>query len=268
MISSPDPNTGRIVGIALVVTKLEAAIAFYSEGLGFALEGRSDTGGNGSAALSLGGVRLRLDQPSSPGIPYPAERSANDPWFQHFAIRVADMDAAFTRLSGTPFTAISTGGPQQLPARSGSVIAFKFRDPDGHPLELSHYPAAPPPAGRSPFLTIDHSAIAVSDLDASIALYCDRLGFRVAAQLVNQGPTQWRLDGLDGAVVDIVVLKPAGAGPHLELLRYRTPSPAAPLEGVGPNDIAATRLLVSAADGGGEVLTDPDGHLVELVEPR
>ena len=271
MISSPDPDqnpdTGRIVGIALVVTKLEAAIAFYSEGLGFALEGRSDTGGNGSAALSLGGVRLRLDQPSSPGIPYPAERSANDPWFQHFAIRVTDMDAAFTRLSGTPFTAISTGGPQQLPARSGSVIAFKFRDPDGHPLELSHYPGAPRPAGRSPFLTIDHSAIAVSDLDASIAFYRDRLDFRVAAQLVNQGPTQWRLDGLHGAVVDIVVLKPAGAGPHLELLRYRTPSPAAPLECTVPNDIAATRLLVSAPDCGGEVLTDPDGHLVELVKP-
>ena len=128
MISSPDPETGpdasRIVGIALVVAELDAAIAFYREGLGFALETRSDAGGNASAALSLGGVRLRLDQPSSPGRPYPADRTANDPWFQHFAIRVADMDAAFTRLSTEPFTAISSGGPQQLPASSGSVIAF------------------------------------------------------------------------------------------------------------------------------------------------
>ena len=268
MISLPEPGVGRIEGIALIVADLEAAIGFYSEGLGFALERRSDGGAEASATLSLGGVTLRLDQSVSPGRPYPAKRSANDPWFQHFAIRVADMDAAYARLSAESFTPISTSGPQQLPASSGSVVAFKFRDPDGHPLELSHYPGEPPSHdGSSPFLAIDHSAIAVSDVEASIAFYRDRLGFRVAEQLVNQGPTQWRLDGLDGAVVDIVVLKPPAAGPHLELLYYRTPSQAAPLEGIVPNDIAATRLLVSAADGGRDVLTDPDGHLVELVKP-
>jgi catechol 2,3-dioxygenase-like lactoylglutathione lyase family enzyme len=264
MRNSPDPDTGGIVGIALVVTDLDAAIAFYRDGLGFALEKSRDAG----AALSLGGVMLRLDQPSSPGRSYPAARFANDPWFQHFAIRVADMDSAFAQLSSQPFTAISSGGPQHLPASSGSVIAYKFRDPDGHPLELSHYPGALPNADESPFLAIDHSAIAVSDLDASIAFYRDRLGFRVAEQLVNQGPTQWRLDGLDGALVNIVVLRPPAAGPHLELLHYRAPAPVAAPAAIAPNDIAATRLLVNAARGHGEILNDPDGHLVELVEPH
>jgi catechol 2,3-dioxygenase-like lactoylglutathione lyase family enzyme len=262
--SSPAPDIGRIEGVALIVADLEAAIGFYHDGLGFALDARSCTG----ATLSLGGVTLRLDLPAQPGRPYPSERSANDPWFQHFAIRVADMNAAYARLSAQTFTAISGDGPQQLPASSGSVIAFKFRDPDGHPLELSHYPGQPQSCDGSPFLSIDHSAIAVGNLQASTAFYRDRLGFRLAERLVNQGPTQWRLDGMEGALVDIVVLRPPAAGPHLELLHYRFPVSVVPPAAIAPNDISATRLLVSKAGGHLGILTDPDGHMVELVEPR
>ena len=257
-----------IHGIALIVADLEAATAFYCNGLGFTFEAQPGaTGANSaSAMLNLGGITLRLEQPASPGVPYPAERAANDPWFQHFAIRVADMNAAYDRLSGQPFNAISVGGPQQLPANSGSVIAFKFRDPDGHPLELSHYPGELHATKSSPFLGIDHSAVAVSDIDASIKFYGEQLGFRMADRLVNQGPTQWRLDGLGGVVVDIAVLKPPGPGPHLELLHYRSPSRRAPRSGTAMNDIVATRLLVTAEVGG--ILTDPDGHLIELVQTR
>ena len=263
---SPDCDPRRISGIALIVADLDAAIAFYCVGLGFALVGRiGETGADASATLALGGVTLRLDQPRLPGRSYPAERSANDPWFQHFAIRVADMDAAYARLSGQPFTAISIDGPQQLPASSGSVIAFKFRDPDGHPLELSHFPDEPPTIDGSLFLAIDHSAVAVSNIDASIAFYIEELGFRVAERVVNQGPTQWRLDGLDRAVVDIIVLKPPALGPHLELLHYQTPIPSTSTSEMAQSDIAATRLLVTARSFR-EILTDPDGHLIELVE--
>ena len=266
---SPRIVVNRIAGIALVVADLERSIIFYCEGLGFRVESRGASDGANAitAILSLGGVLLRLDQPASLGAAYPAKRSANDPWFQHFAIRVADMDAAWARLSGHHSEPISTGGPQRLPASSGSVIAYKFRDPDGHPLELSQYPDEEEGSDGSPFLAVDHSAIAVSNLDASIFFYGERLGFRLAERLVNQGPTQWRLDGLDGAVVDIVVLKPPAAGPHLELLHYRSPSPTAPLADVAKNDIVATRLLVTASNGG-DLLMDPDGHLVECVEAR
>jgi catechol 2,3-dioxygenase-like lactoylglutathione lyase family enzyme len=174
----------------LVVADLAAAIAFYRVRLGIALvEWGRAAGAYGSATLSLAVVTLRLEQPAHPGRRYPSEGSANDPWPQHFAIRVADVGAAYARLSEQPFTAISTGGSQELPASSGSVIAFKFRDSDGHPLEQSHYSDERPTTG-SLFLSIDHSAIAVRDIEASIASYRDRLGFRVAERLINQGPTQ------------------------------------------------------------------------------
>jgi catechol 2,3-dioxygenase-like lactoylglutathione lyase family enzyme len=92
------------------------------------------------ATLRLGEETLHLVRPNRLGRAYPEPQAANDPWFQHFAIAVSDAAAAFERLSRMPFTPISRGGPIQLPPSSGSVIAYKFRDPDGHPLELSQFP--------------------------------------------------------------------------------------------------------------------------------
>ena len=194
-------TTGALIhGIALVVSDLERSVAFYCNGLGFALNGRGEGGSPASteALLDLGGVSLRLIQFAAPGAPYPSGALANDPWFQHFAIRVRDMGEAYARLlSHGGHIAISTGGPQQLPPSTGSVIAYKFRDPDGHPLELSHLPGRTTPRSGSLFIAIDHSAIVVSDVDKSVAFYTERLGFDVAGRSINQGPSQWRLDGLD-----------------------------------------------------------------------
>ncbi len=49
-------------------------------------------------------------------------------------------------LRGARLDANLAAGPERLPARSGGVSAFKFRDPDGHPLELLAFPpeAVPP----------------------------------------------------------------------------------------------------------------------------
>jgi catechol 2,3-dioxygenase-like lactoylglutathione lyase family enzyme len=206
-----------------------------------------------------------------PGAAYPIPCAANDPWFQHFAINVSDMAAADAQLSRYSRGPISVGGPQLLAPSTGSVTAYKFRDPEGHPLELSFNPAAAGATGAAtssnaasvakPFIGIDHTAIVVADPDASIAFYT-KLGFRLTKRLVNTGPEQDRLDGLVDVELDIIVLT-AAAGPHLELLRYRRPLPGPPVE-VAPSDIAATRLVLS---GTGEVgrRRDPDGHWLELV---
>ena len=126
------------------------------------------------------------------------------------------MPGAFARLARFAAAAISCGGPQLLPHRSGGATAYKFRDPDGHPLELIRFADAV--AGG-----IDHSAIAVTDAGRSIEFYRDRLGLTVGARQVNTGPEQDRLDGLTGAEVDVVALEPRQATPHVELLAYRTP---------------------------------------------
>ena len=241
-----------IRGIALNVADVAQATAFYSA-FGFAT--------TAPGRLAFGGVVLDLT--AATGAPYPEPRHANDPWFQHFAIAVADIGRAAAVALAAGATAISAGGPQLLPPNTGGVTAWKFRDPDGHPLELSLIPGSAwlqSAAAGAVFLGVDHTAVAVADLAASRAWYEAR-GFAETGRSLNTGPEQDRLDGLDGVAVDIVALAPPGAGPHLELLAYRTPRPAAPRP-VGDGDVAATRTLLS----GGGAARDPDGHRLALTE--
>ncbi len=172
--------------------------------------------------MRLGQQRVAFVQADPPGATYPIGADATDPVFQHLAIVVRDMAAASATLAATP---ISRNGPQVLPPSTGGVAAYKFRDPDGHPLELIHFPGGE--AARrwadAPglFLGIDHSAITVTDLDGTIGFLTEGLGLTVSERGLNQGPEQARLDGLDDPVVDVVALAPPDPEPHVELLHYQ-----------------------------------------------
>jgi hypothetical protein len=71
----------------------------------------------------------------------PGRYRCDDLRFKHIAIVVADMESAYLRLRACQgWTAITRPAPQRLPANSGGVTASKFRDPEGHPLELLAFP--------------------------------------------------------------------------------------------------------------------------------
>jgi len=278
--------------VSRVVADLARAEAFYRGALGFrrigawpldpilaAMLGAGDATAR-QVVLRLGAQEIALVQFEPPGAPYPADRRSNDLWFQHLAIVVSDMGEAWRRLSVWVPELISVCGPQTLPPRNGSVVALKFRDPDGHPLELIHFPAGQgragwqDNAGESPFLGIDHSAIAVSACAESQAFY-EELGFSAASRSENFGPAQARLDGLAGARVTVIGLRPPDdAAMGLELLGY-TP-PGRPMPAMGARDIAAdwVTLLVPGLCGGtplsdgtsAKLLCDPDGHKMLLVK--
>jgi catechol 2,3-dioxygenase-like lactoylglutathione lyase family enzyme len=256
----------RITGIALVTTDLARACTFYEQALGFDPISSARYDRAEIATLRLGEETLNLVRPDRLGRAYPEAQAANDPWFQHFAIAVSDAAAAFERLSRVPFTPISRGGPVLLPPSSGSVIAYKFRDPDGHPLELSQFPDDRWTRRRTapgPFRGIDHTAVAVADLELSLAFYSGTLGFELTARGVNTGLSQDALDGLDGAEVEIAVLSPPSSkGPHLELLHYLSPWPVKGREAVQIEDVAATRTIITGEDLPSATLRDPDGHII------
>jgi catechol 2,3-dioxygenase-like lactoylglutathione lyase family enzyme len=253
----------RLERITLTTADLSKTEAFYRDGLGFTTVSRRMlddpawqhlVGVPGAVVESLvmriGDEEVEFQRYSVAGRPYPADSRSADRWFQHFAIVVSDIDRAYAHLrQHVPLVPISDGGPQTLPPQNGFVQAFKFRDPDGHPLELLHFPAGTGrPTWNAPgrdglFLGIDHSAIGVSDTPQSQAFY-ESLGLKAAYRIVNRGPTQERLDGTFNAVVKISgFLPPAGAGPGVEFLDYRVPSNGRPAPvDTAANDIAHVHL--------------------------
>jgi len=261
------------------VSNLARLTAFYRDALGF----EPTVPGSGTAQLlRLGEQEIELTLTDG------ARRLSGtgaDPWFQHIAVVTSDIDAAVARALRHGGVPISRGGAQRLPPEAGSVAAFKFRDPDGHPLELIQFPPGSPWDTGAAGLTLgyDHSALSVVDTDRSIAFYTELLGFRVTARQVNHGPAQDRLDGMDGVHVDVLTLMPAGRGtPHVELLGYRGANAAIPLWDVG--DIVADRLVLQvgdlsnlagllaaaghqpfASDGGSLLVRDPSGHVLMCV---
>jgi catechol 2,3-dioxygenase-like lactoylglutathione lyase family enzyme len=281
-MSSDPPLQGQVLtaiaGFRLVTADLPRLSRFYCDVLGFVADGSEQAvsgdelhllGLRGSARrqmLRLGDQCVAIEQYDPPGRPYPADDDAACLCFQHLALVVGHMATAYQRVRGA--TAISACGPQRLPAAAGGVHAYKFRDPDGHPLEFLQFPDdARPKAWRGkPAIPtqiafgIDHSAISVADANASVAFY-SALGVKQGGRAVNHGAEQERLDALCNVQVVVTPMRPVNATPHLELLGYcRAHVAAKPV--MQANDIAATRIVWRGTYAA--LLSDPDGHLQQI----
>jgi catechol 2,3-dioxygenase-like lactoylglutathione lyase family enzyme len=255
--------------------------------------------------LRLGDEFLELTDYLHPeGRPAPADWRSNDRWFQHVAIIVRDMDSAFARLQSAGVRHASAAGPQTLPdwnRSAGGIRAFYFRDPDDHPLEILWFPPGKglakwqEPSERL-FLGIDHTAIVVKDTRRSLAFYRDALGLDIAGASENYGPEQEKLNNVPGARLRITSLR-ADRGPGIEFLEYRAPRNGRnyPAD-VRSNDVVHWQTRLVIPDGGtaaarldaeraefvspgaigiestgagtlGLQVRDPDGHVLQLVEP-
>lgn len=271
-------------GISRVVSELGRSETFYRQALGFEVLSRRPPDRDLLSALGISAaeeVVLRLGddvvslvQCAEAGQPYPAGSRSSDLWFQHIAIVVSDIDVAYDHLARhSDWRPISQGGPQHLPPSSGGVWAFKFRDPDDHPLELICFPSGEGRAvwhrtmSRALFLGIDHSALSVSSADRSLDFYRSH-GFKVTNRSLNRGAAQGRLDDLPHVQARVTALRPASAGgPGLELLAYDPPG--RPLATTTANDLLTDWVTVAVNPSLGAlpvVVRDPDGHRLVLVD--
>jgi catechol 2,3-dioxygenase-like lactoylglutathione lyase family enzyme len=309
------PLVTGVDSVTIVVGDLDGSVSFYSDVLTFSKVREYEAAGEawerleGVFPVRLRGARMRLGSEeidlveflAPEGRPIPPDARSNDRTFQHVAIIVSDMRAAYARLRENRVRHASSG-PQRLPdwnPNAGGIEAFYFKDPDGHALEVLAFPAGKgDPRWQAKdrlFLGIDHTAIVVSDTEASLRFYRDALGLRVAGASENWGPEQERLNAVFGARLRITGLR-ASSGPGIEFLEYLAPSGgrARPTD-LAPNDLAAwqTRLRVrdaTAAESAlrsarapllspgvvrvpdaapafaeGLLAQDPDGHEVALV---
>jgi catechol 2,3-dioxygenase-like lactoylglutathione lyase family enzyme len=305
--------------IGMTVSDMNRAIEFYTQVLTFdkvgdvELEGRPYELLHGVFGARMRVVRLRLGDETielteylaPKGRPMPADVQPNDRVFQHAAIIVSDMTAAYARLRQYGVAHASTG-PQRLPdwnPGAGGIGAFYFRDPDGHFLEILQFP---PGKGLDRwqrrdrlFLGIDHTAIVVDDTERALSFYRDLLQLAVIGESENYDTEQEHLNNVFGARLRITALR-AAKGPGIELLEYLAPRSGrpAPLD-LRANDVAhwQTTLLTPAPAravdlarhqrvlslvsptavalpdrqlgfASGLLVRDPDGHGVRLASPR
>src|SRR6266404_7251123 len=254
--------------------------------------------------MQLGSEYLDLTQYfAPPGRPIPLDSRSNDLWFQHIAIVVRDMDQAFEKLRALKVQFVSTG-PQTLPPSikaAAGIKAFYFRDPDQHNLEVIYFP----PGKGDPrwhektdklFLGIDHTAIGISNTDASLKFYRDLLGLRKAGESENFGTEQEHLNQVFGARLHVTGMR-AKAGPGVEFLEYLTPRDGRPRPAdIHADDIVHWQTMVISDDvdllakklrdahvgfvssgvivmpkdkagfSKGALVSDPDGHDVLLIQ--
>lgn len=237
----------RIIAIRLVCYDVAATASFYSEAFGArAVAGREVS--SRLTTLMLGEQCIELVATRSQSrIAAPSNSTA----FQHCAIVVSDMPTAMKRLCTYPaWSAISRSGAETLPKSSGGVMAFKFRDPEGHPLEFLQFPddSVPPywKDSKQLFLGIDHSAITTADTEQAARFYA-KLGFSIIKRQVNEGLEQQWLDDVTAPLVEVTTLETSEAKPpHLELLDYRHPGTIVEVAPV--TDIRSTRLIFDASE--------------------
>jgi catechol 2,3-dioxygenase-like lactoylglutathione lyase family enzyme len=197
--------------------------------------------------LKLGEQTIELTQFVSPptGRPIPVSSNSNDEWFEHMAIVVTDMDAAYRILQSHNVRQVSAH-PITIPASNtgaAGIKAIKFHDPERHDLELIYFP---PGKGNSSwhkpsnniFLGVDHTAMTVASSEKGTAFYRDVLGFELGGTTLNTGRTQEVLDGLFNVTCLVTAMLPAAAPAHVEFLEYKTPPGGRPM----PADTAANDL--------------------------
>jgi len=304
---SAEAGVREVGAIGLTVNDLDSELNFYTNTLPFELVAISDVSGKEQdalldlshiksrvAELKLGDERITLtEHPGQAGKPIPSDSRSHDDWFQHVAIVVSDMDAAYARLRAHNVKHVSTA-PQTLPEwnkGAAGIKAFYFKDPENHVLEIISFPPGKgdtkwQQAATNLFLGIDHTAIVVSDTGKSLAFYRDKLGMRVAGESENYGVEQEHLNQVFGARLHITGLR-AMRGPGIEFLEYIAPSDGRALSSdAAANDLTFwnTHLIVdelsgldatlhqsgakfvskSATDARSEIVRDPDGHALEL----
>jgi len=294
--ATPPAPISAVDSVALTVSDLDRASDFYSKVLTFEkVADREVAGGPYERLFGVPGLRVRsvrmrlgdeyleLQQFLAPrGRPVPIDSRSNDRWFQHVAIIVSDMNAAYARLQSFNVEQASSA-PQRLPdwnPNAGGIEAFYFRDPDGHNLEVLQFPADKGARkwhardGRL-FLGIDHTAIVVADTEASLHFYRDVLGMRIAGSSDNYGTEQEHLNNVSGAHLRITALR-AAHGPGIEFLEYLAPRSGRPLPAdTQPDDLWYWQVnLCSAAPAAFEpALRDSHAPLlsagtIELVDPK
>jgi methylmalonyl-CoA/ethylmalonyl-CoA epimerase len=132
MAPPPTPING-IDHIGLVVRDIDAALAYFTDRLGFALisdEVTPSSGGARLAFLDAGNVVLQLVSPTGTGGPLAEHLDAHGEGLHHICLAVDDIAQAIADLAPEEQVTVSPGG-------RGRRVAFLPARPSGLVMELA-----------------------------------------------------------------------------------------------------------------------------------
>jgi catechol 2,3-dioxygenase-like lactoylglutathione lyase family enzyme len=242
---APEP-TGLVVGsgnfYSPIVGKLEEAVAFYRDGIGFDVQGEptnADTNPQLMKMFGLPDARLRQQIGRAPPTPggveivelsradgQRVERVITEPGTVMLTVSVRDIDATLARLKQLGAPVVTSGGAP-VPLNNAGFRGVLVKDPAGHFVEIVQT-ASPRPAAAGENANIVGVRVrhTVENLERSLQLYQGALGLQgpteapqytidsnVAALLGVPRGTQWRSTTLtvptSGLPIELIEFKGA-----------------------------------------------------------
>ncbi len=223
---------GLVVGsgnyFSPIVRDLDAALAFYRDGLGLEVQGAPGDAANNPALRDMFGLpdaRIRWAIARTPAAPggveiveianaggRPLERKLEDPGANCLVVTVRDLDGTLARLRTLGASMVSIGG-EPVTIGQGTRIVI-VRDPDGNFVELSQPAELPSSAPPNVNVIGVRVRYAVADAAAAARLYQNDLGFTARAPLGEFGnnDTVLRALGLTGGRYRVAQQNVPGSG--------------------------------------------------------
>ncbi len=285
--AAPGPApTGIVVGngnfFSPIVRNLDAAIAFYRDGLGFDASGQRGSAGKGAGLLDMFGLpdaQLNWLVGRTPGITggvemveisgtngQPLTRNMQDSGAFTLLVLVRDIDKVAAGLAKVNAPVLTSGGKPALvpmgPGTQGKLLMT--RDPDGHFVEVIQPPTPPQTAAPETSNILEvRVRLTVDDVPTAVKLYHDALGLK----LVNQSefvdnPAVASAFGLPGMQFRFGMLKVPTTGLTFEVMEFKGVDRKAVRGNIQDPGSTRIQLRVRDVDEAVAALTKAGGQVV------
>jgi catechol 2,3-dioxygenase-like lactoylglutathione lyase family enzyme len=201
------PAMGLAVGsgnyFSPIVRDLDAAIAFYRDGLGLEVPGPPGDAASNPALrdmFGLPGARIRWAVARTPaaagGVELveisnaggrPLERRLQDPGANCLVVTVRDLDGTLARLRQLGAPVVSIGGEPVTIGQGTRIVIVK--DPDGNFVELSQPAEVPDTAPGGNVIGV-RVRLGVDDVETSARFYQQQLGLQPRAPIGDYGDNE------------------------------------------------------------------------------
>jgi len=241
---STPPARGTVIGAGLFtsfVENMDRSLAFYHDAFGMDVPALPASGQrpynqpnpqlfamfqiNGAKerhqSARIPDTRLSLEFMEIQNVDHKtATLRMQDPGVVTLVLVVRDIDAALAKARQANAPMLTPGNaPVKLEDGRRAVL---LRDVDGRPVELVQ--AAATPAGTTAAagnISEIGLTITVNDLDKTLQVYRDVLGFSVASAAANAEPSMRTLTGLGNATIRHARVLPPGSTPAIEFLEFK-----------------------------------------------